>query len=174
MLTIPTRRFILREYRPADRDAFVAYQTDPAFSLFHQNDELGDDHARAVFQLFLDWSLQHPRLNYQLAISPRLNDASLIGSCGVRMEGCADGEAIFGVELARAYWGRYRYADEASSAMIDWAFQQLPLHALIADTAKDNDAVARLAEAAGFVQTHAEAKQWWRLERRVWEQRSQS
>jgi [ribosomal protein S5]-alanine N-acetyltransferase len=174
MLTIPTRRFILREYSPADRDAFIAYQTDPAFTLFHQNDELGDDNARAVFQLFLNWSLQRPRLNYQLAITPRLDSAALIGSCGVRMDGCAKGEAIFGVELARAYWGRYRFADEASSAMIAWAFEQLELDALIADTAKDNSAVERLAEAAGFVQARAEAKQWWRLERTVWEQRFQT
>ncbi len=40
----------------------------------------------------------------------------------------------------------------------------------VADTAIDNAAVARLAEAAGFVQTHVGAKQCWRLERAVWEQ----
>jgi RimJ/RimL family protein N-acetyltransferase len=176
MPTILTPRFILREYRPADREAFVAYQTAPAFTLFHREDELGADLAHAVFDLFLEWPKQQPRLNFQLAIAPRDDEDHLIGSCGVRMERCAEGEAVFGVELARAYWGRYRYAEEASSALIDWAFQHLPLRALVADTAPDNLAVARLARAAGFVQAQvAEGeKQGWRLERQAWMARTQA
>jgi len=98
-----------------------------------------------------------------------LNDASsLVGSCGVRTEGCAAGEAEFGVELARPYWGRYRFAQEVSEALISWAFDELKFSALIADTAFENTAVARLAESAGFVRTHADDKQWWRLERSTW------
>jgi len=169
MLTITTPRFLLRDYAPADCDQFVAYQTDPAFTVYHHDEELGSDNARAVFQLFLDWAGQQPRLNYQLAIVVRDDPVTLIGSCGVRMEGCADGEAIFGVELARPHWGRYRYAEEVSSAMIAWAFRHLPLHALVADTAVENSAVARLAESAGFVRTHVGEKQWWRLECATWE-----
>lgn len=170
-MIIPTRRFVLREYRPADRAQFVAYQTDPAFTLFHDESELGEANANAVFQLFIDWQREHPRLNYQLAVAPREDDEELIGSGGVRMEGCAAGEAILGVELARPYWGRYRYAEEICTALIDWAFSELQLSALVADTAFDNAAVARLAEASGFVRTHAGDKQWWRLERAIWDQK---
>jgi len=169
-IVIPTRRFALREYRSADRDQFVAYQTDPAFTVFHHESELGQDNANKVFQLFLDWQQQAPRLNYQLAIATRDNDAELIGSCGVRMEGCVAGEAVFGVELARRYWGRYRYAQEVAEALIGWAFPELKLTALIADTAFDNAAVARLAEATGFVRTHGDGKQWWRMALASWEQ----
>ena len=106
---IVTRRFVLREFQPGDVDQFVAYQTDPGFSIFHNQSELGDAHAREVFQLFLDWQEPTPRHNYQFAVSLLNDDSSLIGSCGVRMGGCAAGEAVFGVELARPYWGRYRY-----------------------------------------------------------------
>ena len=147
---------------------FVAYQNDPGFTIFHQADELGEAHARHVFQCFLDWQQATPRQNYQFAIS-FLNDAEkVIGSCGIRREGCAAGEAVFGVELARPYWGRYRYAQEVSNAMITWAFTELHLSALTADTAFGNSAVARLAESAGFTRTHADDKQWWRLERSAW------
>lgn len=169
MPTISTRRFLLRDYTPDDRDAFVAYQTDPAFTLFHHADELGEENAHKVFSLFLEWQTHQPRLNHQLALTLGQDPAILLGSCGVRMEGCAAGEAVFGIELARAYWGRYAYANEASAAMIDWAFRYLPLHALVADTAMENRAVARLAQAAGFVRAHADAKQWWRLARTDWE-----
>jgi len=169
-MVIPTRRFTLREYRSDDREQFVAYQTDPAFTVFHHESELGEDNANQVFQLFLDWQQQAPRLNYQLAIAMRDDDAELIGSCGVRMAGCMPGEAVFGVELARRCWGRYRYAEEVSAALIAWAFPELKLTALIADTAFDNAAVARLAEATGFVRTHSEGKQWWRMDRARWEQ----
>lgn len=167
-INIITHRFVLREYRSADRAPFLAYQTDPAFTIFHNENELEAANARGVFQLFMEWQQGTPRLNYQLAIGMRNDDAVLIGSCGIRMEGCPDGEAIFGVELARAYWGRFGYAQEASDALINWAFDTLNLSALVADTAFDNAAVARLAEAAGFVRTHSEDKQWWRLERSTW------
>lgn len=170
MPTIVTRRFLLREYRLVDQDQFVAYQTDPAFTLFHHEDELGADQARRVFRLFIEWQMRQPRLNYQLALCRRDGDTALIGSCGVRMEGCAPREAVFGIELARPYWGRHRYAGEASSGLIDWAFRELPLDALIADTAFGNASVTRLAEAAGFERTHRESKQWWRLDRATWEQ----
>jgi ribosomal-protein-alanine N-acetyltransferase len=165
---IVTPRFVLREFHPNDADKFAAYQNDPDFAIFHHASELGDAHARHVFQLFLDWQRSTPRLNYQFAIAPTSDELSLIGSCGVRMEGCADGEAVFGIELARPYWGRYRYAQEVSEALISWAFDQLGLSALIADTAFENTAVARLTESAGFVRTHAEDKQWWRLDRTNW------
>lgn len=171
MPTITTQRFLLREYRPCDRDQFIHYQTDPAFTRFHHEDELGADNAHRVFQLFIDWQTQVPRKNYQLAFSRLEDEATVIGSCGIRMEGCRPGEAVFGVELARQYWGRYRYAGEVSSALIDWAFSELPLDAIIADTAFENAAVARLAEAYGFVRTHRDDKQWWRLERATWDRR---
>lgn len=170
-MKILTRRFALREYRPSDCEQFLAYQADPAFTLFHEDAELGDDNALKVFQLFLDWQRQTPRLNVQLAIAMRDDEAQLIGSCGVRMEGCAEGEAVFGVELARPYWGRYRYAEEVCAALIDWAFAEWKLSALLADTAFENAAVARLAQATGFVRTHADDKQWWRLGRADWEQK---
>lgn len=165
---IITRRFMLREFLPEDVEQFVAYQTDPAFTIFHHQDELGDAHAQRVFQLFLDWQQSSPRYNYQFAISPLDDGSKLIGSCGIRMDGCVQGEAVFGVELARPYWGRYRYPQEISEALISWAFDELKLSAVIADTAFENTAVARLAESAGFVRTHAGDKQWWHLDRSAW------
>jgi RimJ/RimL family protein N-acetyltransferase len=117
----------------------------------------------------LSYTHADPRLNYQLAIGMRNDDTVLLGSCGIRMQGCADGQAVFGIELARAYWGRFGYAQEASEALIGWAFATLNLSALVADTAFNNAAVARLAIAAGFVRTHSNDKQWWRLERSAWD-----
>jgi ribosomal-protein-alanine N-acetyltransferase len=169
---IETSRFILREYRAGDRDAFIAYQTDPRFTLYHSEDELGEAQAAAVFGLFLAWQTE-PRLNYQLAIERRA-DGALVGSCGVRMEGCAPGEAVFGIELARDCWGRFGYATETARALVDWAFTHLRLDALVADTAHDNAAVARLAKWAGFEQDRLAEKQWWRLSRSAWIARNQA
>jgi len=165
---IITNRFMLRDFQSSDIDQFIAYQTDSAFSIFHHESELGESHARRVFHLFLDWQKPTPRRNHQFAISFLNDESSLIGSCGVRTDGCAPGDAVFGVELARPYWGRYRYAQEISEALISWAFDELKLSALVADTAFDNTAVARLAESAGFIRTHADDKQWWRLKHSTW------
>lgn len=174
LLTIPTARLLLREYRRADRAQFLTYQTDPRFTVFHHPDELGAAPAERAFDCFIDWQQQAPRRNFQLAIVPRDDDQSLLGSVGIRLDGCAAGEAVFGIELARPWWGRYRYAHEAGIAMIDWAFKHLALAALLADTAFENGAVTRLAEAAGFTPSGAADKQCWRLERATWQRRRDS
>ncbi len=164
---IETDRFLLRDYRAVDEAAFISYQTDPAFAIHHLPAELGEDHARSVFHLFIQWRHAVPRINYQLAIC-RKGDGELIGSCGVRMERQLVGEGIFGIELARPYWGRHGYALEVSVAMIDWAFAILPVQTLLADTATSNAIVARLAEKAGFKRTQLAEKQWWRLSGGDW------
>ncbi|CAH0281180.1 hypothetical protein SRABI118_03783 [Massilia sp. Bi118] len=170
-VVLSTNRFVLREYTPDDKQQFIDYQTDPAFTVFHHPDELGADQAAKVFEMFIGWQEEAPRRNYQFAITKTDAIEKIIGSGGVRMHGCQEGEAEFGIELAHSYWGRYRYAEELGNALIDWAFTQFRLSAIVVDTALDNAAVARLADAAGFVRTIRSDKQWWRLERESWNRR---
>lgn len=166
-ISFQTQRFLIREYSEKDQKEFVTYQTDPNFTRYHNVDELGEEHAQSVFLKFITWRDSVPRLNYQFAVC--LKDAhSLIGSCGVRMAGQPQGKASFGIELAHTYWGKYRYAIEIATSTINWAFDNLPLTALIADTAPENETVARLANRAGFVRTHQTNKDWWQLEKDDW------
>ncbi|MGF1621606.1 MAG: GNAT family N-acetyltransferase [Rhodomicrobiaceae bacterium] len=161
-IVLQTDRFLLRDYREADRHAFLAYQADPDFIAFRRSEALTADSANAVFDKFLLWRDAKPRLNFQFAIWPSENATETIGSCGIRRNGCAAGEAEFGMELAPAFWGQGAGA-EIGATLIGWAWRALQLNAIHADTAPDNRAAARLAEKLGFSRTGLDERQHWRL-----------
>ncbi len=52
--------------------------------------------------------------------------------------------------------------------MINWAFSELRLTALTADTAISNTVAARLAERGAFKRVATEDRQFWRLDRNDW------
>jgi RimJ/RimL family protein N-acetyltransferase len=160
---LETRRFALRDYREEDRGAFVAYQTDPDFIRNRRAEALTARAANDVFDRFLLWRDATPRLNFQFAVSPLEMPNMIIGSCGIRRAGCADGEAEFGMELVPAFWGKGAGA-EIGAALIGWAWDNLRLRAIRADTAPDNLAAARLAEKLGFSRADRDERQHWRLE----------
>ncbi len=62
-MSIVTERFVLREYLMMDEIEFINYQTDPGFSVHYSDKELGEEHARSVFQKFMTWQVERPRLN---------------------------------------------------------------------------------------------------------------
>jgi RimJ/RimL family protein N-acetyltransferase len=96
---------------------------------------------------FVEWSLERPRSRYQLAIEEPKD--GLIGSCGVRIT-CEGGSgASFGCELARDHWGR-GYGLEAGRAMIDFAFRELGLDRIHAETLARNQAALALASRLGM------------------------
>jgi RimJ/RimL family protein N-acetyltransferase len=162
-IVLQTDRFSLREYRADDRAAFLAYQSDPDFTAFRQSEALNADAANAVFDKFLLWRDEKPRANFQFAVWPLSEPRALIGSSGIRLAGCAEGEAEFGMELAPAFW-RTGAGTEIGAALIGWARQNLRIRAIRADTAPDNLAAAYLAERLGFSRTYLEDRQHWRLD----------
>ena len=166
-LPLHTRRFVLRDVCREDEPAFVRYQTDVDFAAHHLPKETGIEHARAVFRQFLAWQAERPRRRFQLAVCRAADPSAMVGSCGVRLEGVGR-EAEFGIELARPYWGRHGYAVEIAGAVIDFAFTQLEVDTLTAETAPGNAVAARLAQAAGFRPALGGAKDRWRLERHSW------
>jgi RimJ/RimL family protein N-acetyltransferase len=164
-----TRRFAVRDYVPSDEAAFVACQTDPVFARFHRPNERGEKPAREVFARFLAWQDERPRRNHQFAVTLRGGGGdTLIGSCGVRTERMPPDVGTVGLELARRYQGRYGYAIEIGRATIDWAFAELRLAALVAETEPANAAIARLLERAGFRPAGADDRLLWRLDRGAW------
>jgi hypothetical protein len=60
IMLVRMSRFTLRDFREADRQAFVAYQIDPRYRQLYR---FGDDHRRAheLFERFLSWQ-RHTRV----------------------------------------------------------------------------------------------------------------
>ncbi len=159
-----TDRFSLREYHEDDRPAFLAYQADPDFIAFRRSEALNAEAANAVFNRFLLWRDAKPRANFQFAIWPVENATETIGSCGIRRQGLAAGEAEFGMELTPAFWKQGAGA-EIGAALIGWGWSALSLSVIRANTALDNPAAARLAEKLGFSRTGLDGRQQWRLDK---------
>lgn len=105
--------------------------------------------------MFMAWQDESPRLNYQFVVCHKADDMRLIGSCGIRADSIrannrAALEADFRIELARPYWCKNRFAIEIASMVITWAFSELQLTDLTANTALSNTVAARLAKCGGF------------------------
>ena len=176
-LVIDCRRFTLRDFTEADREAFVAYQTDPRYRQLYDFDD-GPERPSQLFDLFLQWQQEQPRMNMQLAIC-ETSTGRLLGCGGLRK--VDDGVAVLGIELAPTEWGRFRLALDASIALVRYGFETLNLTAIIGNTASGNRRVEKLARwfGAKLVARRTgpdwmQARGWqevdWEITRHKWEQ----
>lgn len=142
-----TERLLLRDFTPADRDAYLAVAADPRFSAHSPEEETSAERIEALLDMFIAWAGESPRRGWQLAIVAP--DGELAGSCGLRIVSVLDQHASFGCELAPKWWGR-GFAAESGRAMLAFGFRELGLHRISAETISENDAATRLALRIGF------------------------
>lgn len=153
---LTTSRLILRDFTPQDEAAFIAYRTDPA-------------EGPELVERFAAWRRAVPRLNFQVAICRRDAISTLIGCCGLRREGFAARVAEFGLELAPAWQGHYRYAIEITEAMLGYGFETLDLEEIVSNTTEANERVHRLARWYGAtLAAWGDGKALWRFRRVTW------
>lgn len=96
----------------------------------------------------------------------------LLGDIGFHSPPDATGAVEIGYDILGAY-RRQGYAVEASRALIDWAFQQPEVRAVVAETLMDNVASIRVLEKAGLhrIPTTEESiwwNIWWCITRDEW------
>lgn len=153
---LTTSRLVVRDFTPEDEAAFIAYRADPA-------------EGRELIERFAAWRRAEPRLNFQVAICRRDAASTLIGCCGLRREGLAAGVAEFGLELAPAWQGRYRYAIEITEAMLAHGFGPLDLEEIVSNTTEANERIHRLARWYGAtLASWGEGKALWCFSRASW------
>ncbi|MBL6082368.1 GNAT family N-acetyltransferase [Belnapia sp. T18] len=140
-LSIKSGRILLRDFTEADRAAFIEYQTDPRYLRLYDFDQQTERPTK-LFDLFLQWQRDRPRMNMQLAIC-EVRTGRLLGCGGLRK--VDDTVAVLGIELAPSEWGRFRVALDASGALVRYGFETLNLGAIIGDTASGNRRVEKLA-----------------------------
>jgi RimJ/RimL family protein N-acetyltransferase len=168
-MEIMTNRFMLREFNQEDELAFLAYHADPRYAQFCFPEELEAEYTRELLHSFIRWGSEQPRCNYQFAIVTYQNRKELIGCCGLRIKGYDAKKAELGIELAPQYWGRYRYAIEIVSSLLEFGFQQLGLQEVNAFSISANSRVVRLAHRYGFVEVRSYVGSDW-MEKQGWSQ----
>lgn len=102
-------------------------------------------------RLFADQTGRNPDVPgtwFQLAIELR-DTGELIGDCGLHAIEDEPHQMEIGFTLAAEYQGR-GYATEAIACLVDYVFETLGKHRVIAITDARNDAAARLLERLGM------------------------
>lgn len=154
-------RTTLRDFEPADRAAFVAYQMDPRYRRLYDLDE-NPDRASALFSLFLGWQSEVPRRNFQLGVFDAANDR-LCGCAGLRQRPDDPETAVLGIELAPSDWGRYRVALDVTAGLVEHGFSKLGLRTIVGDTASGNKRVEKMARWFGArITDQREGPAWMR------------
>jgi RimJ/RimL family protein N-acetyltransferase len=163
-MILRTPRLILRDFLPSDLQAYCALREHPEFQRLRTERDVSPERSAELFHEFVEWAGESPRSRYQLAIEKP--EQGLIGSCGVRITAADHSEASFGCELAREHQGK-GYALEAGRALIAFAFAELGLHRIHAETLAENQAALSLARKLGMrvEGRHKESRwirdKWW-------------
>jgi ribosomal-protein-alanine N-acetyltransferase len=177
-MLVQTPRFVLRDFRESDRQAFVAYQMDPRYRRLYGFADDDERRAHELFDRFLSWQREDPRRNFQVGIFAT-DTGRLCGCCGLRRSGAPDKAAVLGIELTPDDWGRYRLAIDVASALIEYAFVVVDLDWLIGQTASGNRRIERLARWFGAeIAARRDGPDWmaargwvevdWALHRHAW------
>jgi RimJ/RimL family protein N-acetyltransferase len=148
-LKIQTDRLLLRRFRNADLDAFVAYRSEESVARFQSWDE---SYSKADAERFLAEDSKvapgQPGHWLQIAIEDR-GTGKLCGDCAVRVTAEQPQTAELGVTLAPDHQN-HGIASEAVTATLDWLFGEQDMHRVYAHTDDRNKAAQRLLEKLGF------------------------
>ena len=148
-LPLETQRLILRPFRHADLDAFVAYRSDPLVAAYQSWDlPFTREQGIAFITAMQQATPGEPGAWYQIAIELSAT-AELIGDCVFCRLNEDPRQAEIGYSLARAHQGQ-GYATEAIVRLLDYLFGELALHRVRAICNVENVASARLLERVGM------------------------
>lgn len=141
---IQTKRLLIREFRPSDREALLAIVRDPQqlrhMLLFLDTEEQLDQFLSMVLAC-ID---SEPRLQWHFAVEDRTSGRYL-GSCCLMVEHDAPTSAELGYWFLREAWGR-GYATESSAAMLEFGFRQRRFHRIWGKCHVDNAESAKVME----------------------------
>ena len=127
---IESERLILRRFEASDLAPFVAYRNDPEVARYQSWDSCDEHEARAFIREMASERPGVPGEWFQFAVEPKVT-GGLIGDCAIRVDEQEPYRAEFGFTLARDHQGR-GFASEAASRLLDYAFDDLGLHRVVA------------------------------------------
>lgn len=149
LVTLETERLLLRPFHTNDGPAFHAYMSDPEVARYSSCLPFSEELSQEIIDSNVAYAQAAPdTLPYGFAITLRL-DGQLIGHCRVGRDNDNPRQADIAYFLHRRYWGE-GYATEAARALIDYSFEKLHLHRIIALCVPENVASRRVMEKLGM------------------------
>lgn len=162
-MNLETEHLLLRDFLPEDVEDYTALTQDEKYQRFYSEADCSEEKARFLVKLFIEQAQENPRSKFQFAIVEKTS-AKLIGTCGVRLE--EHRQASMGCGVAREFQGK-GYALEASRALLQYAFEQLNVYRVYAETISENRAAIFLCRQLGmekeahFRQHRYFKQRWW-------------
>lgn len=160
MLILQSERLILRPFQDADIEPFAAYRSDPEVARYQSWEPPVTIEQAARF--VNDLKNVRPGAQgewYQWAVE-RQAVAGLIGDCAFQILPDDPRQAEIGFSFARANQGQ-GFATEAVGRLLDYLFDDLALHRVIAITDAENRGAARLLERLGLRREGAFVENVW-------------
>jgi RimJ/RimL family protein N-acetyltransferase len=145
---IESERLILRRFRDSDLASFMAYRNDPEVARYQSWESLVEQDARTFIR---EMESAQPGVTgewFQFAIESKETDW-LVGDCALQVDGQEPYRAEIGFTLAREHQGK-GFASEAVSRLLDYAFEELSLHRIVAIADCRNEPSWTLLERVGL------------------------
>lgn len=143
-----TARLRLRRFNHADLPTFLAYRNDLETGYYDGREPVTPEAATKFMDEMRTIEPGMPGEWFQIAIELE-STGTHIGDIGFRARSSAPQQAEIGYRLARLYHGQ-GYAQEAVSAVLDYAFTVLGVHRITATVDTQNLPSIRLLERLGF------------------------
>jgi len=146
-----SKRLGFRSWREQDLSLAIVLWGDPEVTkLIDARPKLSDEDVKQLLEKQIAIEREN-RIQYWPMFL--LEDGEHIGCCGIRPYDPPQRIYELGVHIRSNYWRR-GLAEEATSTVIDYAFEKLDAAALFAGHNPHNDASRRLLEKLGFQYTH--------------------
>jgi RimJ/RimL family protein N-acetyltransferase len=147
-MDISTDRLFIREFVSDDLKALIDSRSNPKYVEVTPWDDHSEEYSKKLYNDFIRWQSESPRIKYHLAIS-HVEKASLIGTTGIHIKSLDHREAELALYLSVGFWGK-GIAEEASQAMLEFAFNKLNLHRIAAETLSENKRAINLCYKLGM------------------------
>jgi len=155
---LETTNLCLRPIGAQDCQAFFDIFSDAETLRYWSDSPISEySEAEALLKKELDWSSSGKCINWGIAL-PGVN--TLIGKFTLFQYSEQNRHAEVGYVLDRRYWGR-GLMTEVMACVLDYAFDELRLHRLEADTDPDNVASLALLEKFGFQREGFFRERWY-------------
>ncbi|MEZ4632465.1 MAG: GNAT family protein [Deinococcales bacterium] len=149
-IILKTPRLYLRYFHKDDTEALSTYRNDSRVAIYQTWESFSQESAAQLIQVVKDRHLDQVTVGewLQLAVVHRKSH-ELLGDLAFKLAAHNPQEAEIGYSFKVSAWGQ-GFAFEALSALLDYAFNNLNLHRIIASTDPRNLRSCRLLERLGM------------------------
>ena len=164
-IRLTTQRLVLREYSEFDFDGVHAYASDTQTLRFMTWGPNTPGETHRFIQMAISQQSDEPRLNFHFVVTTRDN-GEIVGGCGINIRRPEHKTAEIGYCFNKNYW-RQGFATETATALLQFGFQELGLHRIVATCDPRNIGSVRVLEKCnmrreGYIHGHVWQKGSWR------------